>query len=184
MPMDMKAVIADNLRELLKHKKLDKITVKELVEMCNISRQTFYYHFQDIMDVIVWHQNQVLKQSIEKNLSAPTYQDAIRGIVQEIFQSRDLIEQLLSSQRREDVERLFLQAVRSYLQEILRMKAPSATVSAGDIETILCFYSCGLVGTVLANLNRKNLDVDTLSDQICRLLTGDLGIRFNDSHPH
>ena len=49
MPVDMKAKIAETLYELLKHKPLDKITVKELVDTCNISRQSFYYHFQDIM---------------------------------------------------------------------------------------------------------------------------------------
>lgn len=65
MPVDMKAKIAETLYELLKHKPLDKITVKELVDTCNISRQSFYYHFQDIMDVVEWCQNQSLKQSIE-----------------------------------------------------------------------------------------------------------------------
>lgn len=43
MPGDMKAKIADTLNEILKHKELDKITVKELVDACNISRQSFYY---------------------------------------------------------------------------------------------------------------------------------------------
>lgn len=38
MPGDMKARIADTLNELLEHKELDKITVKELVDACNISR--------------------------------------------------------------------------------------------------------------------------------------------------
>ena len=66
MPGDMKAKIADTLNEILKHKELDKITVKELVDACNISRQSFYYHFQDIMEVVEWYQDQALKQSIEK----------------------------------------------------------------------------------------------------------------------
>ena len=66
MPGDMKSKIADTLNELLQHKTLDKITVKELVDACNISRQSFYYHFQDIMDVIEWYQDQSLKRSIEK----------------------------------------------------------------------------------------------------------------------
>ena len=84
MPGDMKAKIADTLNEILKHKELDKITVKELVDACNISRQSFYYHFQDIMEVVEWYQDQALKQSIEKSLAAPTYQEAIKGVVETI----------------------------------------------------------------------------------------------------
>ena len=51
MPVNMKIKIANALRTLSKQKSIDKITVKDLVELCGISRQTFYYHFQDILAV-------------------------------------------------------------------------------------------------------------------------------------
>ena len=70
MPVDMKEKIAETLNQLLQNKKLDKITVKELVDACHISRQTFYYHFQDIMEVVEWRQQQTLRQAIEKSLAA------------------------------------------------------------------------------------------------------------------
>ena len=31
---------------------LNKVTVKKIVEACNITRNTFYYHFKDVYDVI------------------------------------------------------------------------------------------------------------------------------------
>ena len=48
---DIKHKIKDSLIELLNSKPMDKITVKEISELCNISRQTFYYHFNDIYDI-------------------------------------------------------------------------------------------------------------------------------------
>lgn len=72
MPVDMKEKIADQLNALLRRKSLDKITVKELVDGCGISRQTFYYHFQDIMDVVEWQQKRVLAQGIARSLAART----------------------------------------------------------------------------------------------------------------
>ena len=51
MPVDVKQVIAETFAGLLEHKNVEKITVKELVDACHISRQTFYYHFQDTMEV-------------------------------------------------------------------------------------------------------------------------------------
>lgn len=50
MPIDMKSVIADTLLTMKQRKGIDKITVKALIEECHISGQTFYYHFQDIME--------------------------------------------------------------------------------------------------------------------------------------
>ena len=41
MPLDVKAAVADALLELIRRKDADKITVKDLVEVCGISRQTF-----------------------------------------------------------------------------------------------------------------------------------------------
>ena len=54
MSTNMKNVIAETFFAMVKEKGVDKITVKDLVENCHISRQTFYYHFQDILDVVEW----------------------------------------------------------------------------------------------------------------------------------
>lgn len=180
MPGDMKARIADTLNELLKNKELDKITVKELVDTCNISRQTFYYHFQDIMDVVEWYQDQALQLSIERSLEAPTYREAIRGVVFETFQHRKLILQLMASQRREQMEMLFVKAVRTYLLELLRGKGSDISCSTEDIETVLSFCSWGLVGMILMNLKQKNPDVEAMAERMCRLLTGEISFHFAD----
>ena len=94
---NIRVQIQDPLNEILKHKDLDKITVKELVDACKISRQSFYYYFQVIMDVVEWYQNQALKQSIEQSLAAPMYKEAIRGVICETFQHKELtLNQLLT----------------------------------------------------------------------------------------
>ena len=172
MPVDMKAMIAGTLNDLLAHKSLDKITVKELVETCHISRQTYYYHFRDLMEVVEWYLHRVLEESIQTMLTAPDCREAIRNLVQVTFQHRTLIQQLLASQRRAEIERLFLQGVRTYLEAMLRQKAPAPALSAVDAETLLCFYASGMVGLVLSALERRSLDLDVLAEEMYRLLTG------------
>lgn len=49
-----KKAIALALKEVMKTKPLSKITVNEIAEECSINRQTFYYHFQDIQDLVEW----------------------------------------------------------------------------------------------------------------------------------
>lgn len=58
MPPDTKALISETFREMVRQKGIDKVTVKSLIDACQISRQTFYYHFQDIMEVIQWSMEQ------------------------------------------------------------------------------------------------------------------------------
>ena len=47
-----KSEIVNTLGALLQTKRLDDITVTELVERCGISRQAFYYHFSDLYGVV------------------------------------------------------------------------------------------------------------------------------------
>ncbi len=50
--MNLKDRIADVFLELVKKKSIDKITIKNIVEQCGITRQSFYYHFSDIFNLI------------------------------------------------------------------------------------------------------------------------------------
>ena len=77
MAVDVKQMIAETLAQLLERKSVDKVTAKELVDACGISRQAFYYHFQDIMEVIEWITAQSLQEAVTVSLAAPTPQEAL-----------------------------------------------------------------------------------------------------------
>lgn len=49
-----KVDISTALTTLLAKKTIDDITVREIVELCEIRRQTFYYHFADIYALMDW----------------------------------------------------------------------------------------------------------------------------------
>jgi probable dihydroxyacetone kinase regulator len=46
--------IAEGLKALSGKKRLEKVTVADIISECDISRGTFYYHFKDVDDVIRW----------------------------------------------------------------------------------------------------------------------------------
>ena len=48
MAVDMKESIAQAAKVLLTEKGVKKLTVKDIVDACHITRQAFYYHFEDI----------------------------------------------------------------------------------------------------------------------------------------
>ena len=47
-----KRELAAALKEAMAQKPLDKITISELTSACSIRRQSFYYHFEDIYDLL------------------------------------------------------------------------------------------------------------------------------------
>lgn len=49
-----KDALAQALKNLAKKKPLSKITIKDITDYCDISRNTFYYHFTDKYDLVNW----------------------------------------------------------------------------------------------------------------------------------
>ena len=79
MKEDMKSVIADTFSEMLEKEDIDKITVTRLIAQCHISRQTFYYHFKDIMDVLEWTFRRATQELVEQSLNAKDRLKALRS---------------------------------------------------------------------------------------------------------
>ena len=49
-----KEILAESFQELAANKRIDKITITEITSNCGMSQPTFYNHFKDKYDLIVW----------------------------------------------------------------------------------------------------------------------------------
>ena len=54
MAQTTKKAFAASLKKLLSQKPLDKIKISDITNDCAVNRQTFYYHFKDIYDLLEW----------------------------------------------------------------------------------------------------------------------------------
>ena len=64
--LNTKKLIANSLKKAMKVKPLSKITVSELIRDCGINRNTFYYHFDDIYDLLHWMLENELIDKVKK----------------------------------------------------------------------------------------------------------------------
>ena len=62
LSLHRKEQMAASLKKLMTRKNLGRITIQELADDCGINRYTFYYHFQDIYDLLSW----TFRQDFEK----------------------------------------------------------------------------------------------------------------------
>ena len=171
MPADMKQIIARTFMEMVKENGMDKVTVKALVEACRISRQTFYYHFQDIMEVVEWSMNQAIRRMLERTLTMETPREAIGVFVEAVLEHYGMIRKMLNSQHREQLENMFVQALRAYLGKLIETKRPLLELNYSDMELLLDFWACGLTGVLFRMSSQKYPDAKRLADQLCRILT-------------
>lgn len=174
MYVDTKRMIAEQLFEILEHKKLEDVTIKYLVDSCHISRQTFYYHFQDIIDVLEWGTKMAIEQDLATSLQAQDSRDAIRIFAFRVIRNKEITRSLLESKRRDEFEHILVNGFHTYLQELFRRRWPNPKLPIGDIDAFLDFYTYGLIGLILKHCKSRNIDGEVLVDQICRLLSGEM----------
>lgn len=77
-----RSAIMESLLKLLDERPLNKISVKDIVEDCGISRNTFYYHFEDmpslIEAVVMEEVNRIMEQYSEISSMNECFDAAIR----------------------------------------------------------------------------------------------------------
>lgn len=172
MREDMKSVIADTFSKMLEKEDVDKITVTKLIKECNISRQTFYYHFQDIMDVLEWTFRRATQELAQKSLEADDCRGALTEFVTFVRKQKIKLERLLYSRRWVQIERMLADSAVVYLSEMARNLAPDMDVSFEDLQVMLRFYACGMVGVLLEYMEKPDLNEEKLVAQIDRIISG------------
>ena len=70
-----KKAIGYTFKDLLKEKPFNKITVNDIASKCDINRQTFYYHFQDIRDLVEWICIDEVDNILKKNTDIEKWED-------------------------------------------------------------------------------------------------------------
>ena len=81
-----KRALEQSLKNLLLKKPLNKITITDITEDCGINRMTFYYHFQDIYDLVEWVCYEDAKKALENKKTHDTWQ---QGLTQLLYAVRD-----------------------------------------------------------------------------------------------
>ena len=86
-----KKQLAAALRTAMHHKSFSSITISELVKACNINRKTFYYHFEDIFDLLRWTLEADETELIEKMYSIKDYSKCIEYLMDYMEKNQYLI---------------------------------------------------------------------------------------------
>lgn len=77
MTINRKQQMANYLKELMEKQTIDKITIPDITNHLNVNRQTFYYHFQDIYDLLHWTLQQEAVQLLQDKESDLLWNEGI-----------------------------------------------------------------------------------------------------------
>ena len=83
--------IAYALKELVEEKSLNRITIQDIADKCGISRQTFYYHFPNIIDLLEWILYTDAEKLMQGNKTYHTWQKGYLSVFKTIEKDKSFI---------------------------------------------------------------------------------------------
>lgn len=164
MSLTTKRALANSLKKLLSKRSFDKITVKDIVEDCGVNRQTFYYHFHDIYDLIEWIFQDEAEELVRNGLNYEDWSTGLTTLLQYLEENRALILNAYNSISHEVVANYVKKMLRPYAEHIVRKQAEAMDGPAvdEDVSLVTDIFTMAASGLVMEWIGGQMLPNDTV----------------------
>lgn len=143
-----KQALIASFKKLLETEPFDKITISDITNDCGLSRQTFYYHFRDIFDMIRWIYNSESLNKIGGRGGYGTWQDKIRELFDYTLNNKSLILGTFNSKCRNDLVGYYMDVSIRKISDIVEMKS-DGDIAEKDKKFIASVYAYAFVGIMV-----------------------------------
>lgn len=174
-----KRAMSAALKNLLKEKKLNKITVQDIADECGINRQTFYYHFQDIYDLVEWTCIEDTEKVLKENRTYDTWQEGFLSVFDLAKKDKTFIDNIYRSVSLEMLEQYLYRLIYPLLKNVVDEKANGQTVREENKKYIADFYKYAFVGVLLEWIRNDMAESPgQIVDRVSRIVGGAIETAF------
>ena len=128
------------MQELLREKPLEQIRVRELADRCGIRRQSFYYHFNDVYELLDWSISREREHLLRRQEEFVTWQQVYLDLQQYMAENRAYYQTILRIRGRERLRELLapvFQNVMDGLDDYYRKNIPEDMTAQMEKEISL-----------------------------------------------
>ena len=130
--------------------------MRDIVEECEINRNTFYYHYSDIYDLL----DDVFRVETEKFMSEDVDENTTFGEEYEraacfVLKYKKAILHIYDSKKRDVLQNYLETLAFSFISRFVKKEADGYGLPDEDIDYITGFYTHAIVGNTLGWIKRK-----------------------------
>ena len=141
-----KPAIQESFRRLLQIKSLDKITVRDIVSDCGLTRNTFYYHYEDIYDLFDDYLDTQMQKILENLPADGSWEDALEQLLVSIFDTPRTGRHIFFSKKQDTLRQYLNKLIASVLERYVMENERDLQVDAHDRRLICDACSYALYG--------------------------------------
>lgn len=174
MPKDMKETIAEAARRLLAEKHVKKLTVKDIVEECQITRQTFYYHFEDIPQMLKWALEQETNRLMGEAGRTRNGEERLRYFFRVAINAAPQVRKGMRTGYQEEIEQIFTQYIYRLFERTIEAENLYQNCTRAELRLIVRYHSQAVIGLIREWSEEDTANLDQIVHQVYRLMTGDI----------
>lgn len=134
---ETKRALASALKQLMAQKPLEKITIQELTGLCGMKRQNFYYHFEDIYDLLRWMFEEEAVPLLKHREGEQLWQEGILQLFQYLQENRAVCLCALRSLGRGHMKRFFSSEIYTVIHRTIETLGQEIGYTKEDEERFL-----------------------------------------------
>ncbi|MDY3052193.1 MAG: TetR/AcrR family transcriptional regulator [Ndongobacter sp.] len=166
-----KKAIADCFVALLNERPFDKISVVDIADRCGITRNTFYYYYNDIYDLIDTLFREEIERILAESLAYDSWQDAFLNVTKFIQSNKQALYHLYHSTNRSLVETYFYDAALIGMTRYVEKDAEALELGKEDVRVAAIFVTSAIFGLMMRWLqNGMKEDIHDYIVHIGRIL--------------
>ena len=159
------------LKQMLTVKPIDKITVKDLVEICGVNRQTFYYHFDDVYDLLEWVFEEDANRVLPSEVVYEHWRDDVMMFFKYLADNSVFALNIYNSNSRIYMLRYFKRRLQGCIRSFAIIVSDGKNIDRTDFEFVVEFYANGVVGLISQWLDLgMQLPKEITQDRFLKLL--------------
>ncbi|HIU47657.1 MAG TPA: TetR family transcriptional regulator [Candidatus Fimadaptatus faecigallinarum] len=171
MPVDMKETIAQAAKTLLMEKGVKKLTVKDIVGECQITRQAFYYHFEDIPALFRWMFERDTERTMLEAKALGNGEARLRYLFVMALNALPYVKKGMVSSYRDELEQFLVKYVERLFEQACDEEGLYQNCTRFEVRLILRYHSQAIIGILRNWTDADTKNLDLIVHTVFRLMT-------------
>ena len=144
-----KNLIKQEFIKLLNKKSLHNITVTEIAKQCIIERKTFYYHYENLPQLVKEIFDEELEDVIKEFNETLSWEESFISATKFILENKKVVKHMYESDYKVELEKYIFSISGEIMRKYIERVAKDTNAQEIDIKLIAYFYQCALSSSLI-----------------------------------
>ena len=144
-----KNLIKQEFIKLLNKKSLHNITVTEIAKQCKIERKTFYYHYENLPQLVKEIFDEELEDVIKEFNETLSWEESFISAAKFILENKKVVKHMYESDYKIELEKYIFSISGEIMRKYVRRVAKDTKAQEIDIKLIAYFYQCAFSSSLI-----------------------------------